>query len=115
MAKEESDLLNWSYFIEYATLGSWIEKSSISKEILCSNADNNVHTIIYEKKLNFSNARLICNQLGGSLYYPKVLLVTISKQISSFMLLIHTVKKIFNSLKHVICLNEHQKNKKILF
>jgi hypothetical protein len=70
--EEESDLLSWNKHIEYATLGSFIEKSLISKEITCSNNDSQVYTIVYPKKLNFGNARLICNHLGGFLSYPEV-------------------------------------------
>jgi len=64
--------LDWTTAIDFATLGSWIEKFSVSKDVICSDAVNDFYNIVYPSKLNFENARLMCNHLGGSMYYPKV-------------------------------------------
>ena len=72
MKADKPDLLDWNSAIDNATLGAWIEKSSIVKQMICSDSESDFYTIVYPKKLNYTDSLLMCKHLGGSLYFPKV-------------------------------------------
>ena len=66
------DLLDWKTGLKQAEVGSWVTEVSITKDTICSDSGQDFYLDFFPGKLDFDSAVLMCYNLGGHLFYPKV-------------------------------------------